>query len=125
MKIILVLVSIILFLSCSYNKNPKGILTEEEITPVLVELHLAELLFTMRYTMQVTRANYVEDLYLTILKKYKLDRKVFEKSILYYGKHPEKYKPIYDEVLNRLNEMSVKSKISDSIKTNNPKLGEE
>lgn len=109
-------------LACSNNRIPKGILSEKQITPVLVDLHLAEGVFNQRYAQQITRENYQEDLYLSVLKKYKLDRKAFEASVLYYGKHPDKYKPVYDEVLNRLNEMSVKSKARDSIEARKPKV---
>lgn len=108
-----IILIVLLFWGCS--NTPKGILTAKEITPVLVDLHLAESIFVQRYALKVTRDNYQEDLYLTILKKYKLDQKTFEKSVLYYGKHPEKYNPIYDEVLNRLNEMSATSRAKDSI----------
>jgi len=116
---LIILIAIVAF-SCSNNKVPKGLLTDEEITPIIVELHLAEAIYTQRYALEITRENYQEDLYLTILKKHKLDRKVFEASVLYYGKHPDKYKPIYDEVLNRLNEMEAKAKIKDSIDRRKP-----
>jgi hypothetical protein len=112
----LIIITVILVLACSNSNVPKGILTEKEITPILVEIHLAESIFAQRYSLAITGENYQEDLYLSILKKYKLDRKVFEASVLYYGKHPEIYRPIYDEVLNRLNEMAVKAKAKDSIR---------
>ena len=105
----------ILIFACSENRLPKGILTEKQIIPVMVEIHLAEAVYNQRFAQQITRENYQEDLYLSVLKKFKLDRKVFEASVLYYGKHPDKYKPVYDEVLNRLNEMNVKSRAKDSI----------
>lgn len=116
---LIILLAIMAF-SCSNNKIPKGILTEDEITPILVELHLAEAIYNQRYALNVTRESYQEDLYLSIIKKYKIDRKVLEASILYYGKHPDKYKPVYDEVLNRLNEMNVKSRAKDSIANRTP-----
>jgi len=112
----------IMVLACSNNRVPKGILSEKQIIPVLVDLHLAEGIYNQRYVQQITRGNYQEDLYLSILKKYKLDRKVFEASVLYYGEYPNKYKPVYDEVLNRLNEMSVKSRAKDSIESRKPKV---
>lgn len=118
----LIILMVIMAFACSNNKLPKGILTEEQITPVLVELHLAEAINSHRNEKDLARENYQEDLYLTILKKYKLDQKVFEASILYYGKHPDKYKPVYDEVLNRLNEMSVKSRVKDSIDARKPTI---
>jgi len=110
-----ILIAAIIF-SCSFSNKPKGILTEKQITPVLVELHLAEAIYAQRFAGGITRESYQEDLYLSILKKYKLDQKIFENSILYYGKHPEIYKPVYDEVLNRLNEMSAASRANDSIR---------
>ena len=117
MKNYLIIFTIAFFFACSGNKAPKGILSEEQMTPVLVELHLADAIFAQRYALAITRENYQEDLYLSILKKYKLDQKVFENSVLYYGKHPDQYRPIYDEVLNRLNEMNVKSRAKDSIQS--------
>ena len=104
-----------LVLACSNSDVPRGILTEKEITPILVDIHLAESIFSQRYALAITSENYQEDLYLSVLKKYKLDRKVFEASVLYYGKHPDKYRPVYDEVLNQLNEMAVKSRAKDSL----------
>ena len=120
MRYFLTILMAILAFSCSNNKTPKGILSDKEITPILIELHLAEAIYTQRYSQEITRENYQEDLYLTILKKYKLDRKAFEASVLYYGMHPDKYKPIYDEVLNHLNEMNVKARIKDSIDARKP-----
>jgi len=120
MKYSLIIMMVILAISCSNNKVPKGILTEKQITPVIVDLHLAEAVFTQRYALEIKRENFQEDLYLSVLKKYKLDQKAFEASVLYYGKHPDKYKPIYDEVLNRLNEMNVKARIKDSIDARKP-----
>lgn len=120
MKYFLITIMFILTISCSDNKIPKGILTQKEITPVIVDLHLAEAVYTQRYTLDKKRENFQEDLYLSILKKYKLDQKAFEASVFYYGKHPDKYKPVYDEVLNRLNEMNVKARIKDSIDSRKP-----
>ncbi len=119
MRNILIFGMAILMMACS-NNVPKGILPEKELIPVLVEIHLAESVFIQRYAMQVTRANYLEDLYLSILKRHHLDQKKFEESILFYGKHPEIYKPIYDEVLNRLNEMHALAQAKDSIKNHLP-----
>jgi hypothetical protein len=115
MRNYLAILTIVLVLACSKNSVPRGILSEKQITPVLVELHLADAINAQQFTMEVNRNNFKEDLYLSILKKFKLDRKVFEASIFYYGKHPDLYKPVYDEVLNRLNEMEVKNKVKDSI----------
>ena len=115
MRKYLITATLILVFACSTNDAPKGILTAKEITPILVELHLAEGLYAQRYVEKITREGYQEDLYLSVVKKFKVDQKVLEKSLLYYGRYPEKYKPIYDEVLNILNEMEVKGRAKDSI----------
>jgi hypothetical protein len=115
MRKFLITLTVILVLSCSGNQTPGGIMTEKEMTPILVEIHLAEGIYSQRYVQKITRDNYQEDLYLSVLKKFKCNQKVFEASLLYYGKYPEKYKLIYDEVLNRLNEMQVKSLAKDSL----------
>jgi len=115
MKKILIILSAILVFACMGNRTPNGIMSEKEITPIIVEIHLAEGVYAQRYMEKITRENYQEDLYLSALRKFKVDRKVFEASLLYYGKYPEKYKLIYDEVLNRLNEMDAKTRAKDSI----------
>jgi hypothetical protein len=122
MRNCLIILMFVLVIACSKNSVPRGVLTEKEITPVLVELHLAEAINTQRPSADANRDNYSEDLYLTILKKYKIDQKKFEASLLYYGKHPELYKLVYDEVLNRLNEMEVKNKAKDSIDSRKPRV---
>jgi hypothetical protein len=117
MRKLLIIGTVLLIIACSTNKTPKGILTEKEITPILIDLHIADGIYSQRYIMQgqATRDNYAEDLYLSVLKKYKIDRKVLETSLFYYGKHPDIYKPIYDNVLDRLNELNVKIRVKDSI----------
>jgi hypothetical protein len=115
MRKLLIILMAVLVLACAKNRVPKGILSQKKIIPVLVEMHLVEGIYAQRYTQKITRENYENDLYLTVLKKYKIDQKAFEASIFYYGKHPDKYKDVYDEVLNRLNEMEVTSRAKDSI----------
>ena len=114
----LILFSAILVFSCGKEKLPKGILSKNKMVPILVDQHLAELLFTQRFSLGIKDGkNMMDDLYLSVIKKNKVDQKTFEQSVFYYSKHPDQYIPIYDEVLNRLNEMQVK------VKLENPALG--
>ena len=48
MKYFLLILIFVLAVSCSNSKIPKGTLTYKEITPVLVELHLAEAILSQR-----------------------------------------------------------------------------
>jgi hypothetical protein len=102
--------ALLFVLSCGSEKLPKGILTKDKMVPMMVDQHLAEQLFSLRFALGMKNDIIMNDLYLSILKKYGVEHKVFEESVLYYSKHPEKYKEIYDEVLNRLNAMEIKIK---------------
>jgi hypothetical protein len=101
---------LLLAFACGGEKLPKGILTKEKMVPMLVDQHLAEQIFSLRFNVGLKNDSVIDDLYLSILKKYGVERNKFEQSVFYYSKHPEKYKEIYDEVLNRLNAMEVKVK---------------
>jgi hypothetical protein len=109
----LILFALLLVVSCGGEKLPQGILPKDKMVPMLVDQHLAETIFAQRFTFGLKSDNTLNDLYLSILKKYGVDRKVFEESVFYYSKHPKQYKKIYDEVLNRLNAMEVKVKQED------------
>lgn len=115
MRRYLILMSLTMLFLCCSEGVPQGVLSASKITPILVDLHLAEGIYSQRYLQKITRDNYSEDLYLSVLKKYKIDQKVLEASLLYYGKYPEKYKPIYDEVLNRLHFIEADFHVQDSI----------
>jgi hypothetical protein len=108
-----VLLLILLAFSCGGDNLPKGILPKDKMIPILVDQHLAENIFTQRFALGMNKDKTIEDLYLSVLKKYNVSQKVFEESVFYYSKHPDKYKSIYDEVLNRLNAMDVKVKQED------------
>ncbi|MCX6228988.1 MAG: DUF4296 domain-containing protein [Bacteroidia bacterium] len=115
-----ILIITMIFMACSSEDLPKGILTRKEMTPILVQIHLAEGLYAQRYMQNITREGYQDDLYLSTMKRLKVNQKAFEASVLYYGKYPEKYKLIYDEVLNQLNELEVKSRVKDSLSRISP-----
>jgi hypothetical protein len=113
---ILSLFIILTFFSCFKEKVPKGILPQEKMVPLLVDLHLTEPLYAKRFALGIPDSTAMNDLYLSFLKKHKVNPKQFEKSVFYYGKHPDQYKEIYNKVLDRLSEMEVK------IKQENPSI---
>lgn len=116
MRRFLIIISLTMAFLCCSEGVPKGVLSAKKMTPILVDLHLAEGIYSQRYLQKITRDNYSEDLYLSVLKKHKVNQKVLEASLLYYGKYPEKYKPIYDEVLNRLHVIEADFHVQDSIR---------
>jgi hypothetical protein len=106
---------LLVLLACSGDNVPEGILSKKQMVPIIVDIHLSEAINTQRYNISMIRDSLPEDLYLSICKKFKLDRTVIEKSLHYYGKHTQDYIPIYEEVLNVLSEMDAKAK-SDTLR---------
>lgn len=110
-----------LLVACNFDNLPDGILSHKKMVPILVDIHLAEAINNQRYNLSLIRDSLPEDLYYALCKKFNLDHRTIEQSLFYYGKYPDKYIPIYNEVLDVLSEMEVKAK-SDSIQTS-PRSG--
>lgn len=106
----LFLLFITLFLLNCGGNLPKGVLPKKKMVPVLVDIHLSEAINNQRFNISLLKDSLPEDLYLSVCKKYNVDRSVIEKSLLYYGKHATEYIPIYEEVLDVLSAMEVKIK---------------
>ena len=106
-----ILVFVLLAIIACKNRNlPDGVLPAKKMVPLLVDIHLSEAINNQRFNISLLKDSLPEELYLSICKKYKLERSVIEKSLLYYGKHTGEFIPIYDEVLDVLSAMEVKAK---------------
>jgi len=109
-RVIFFLFILVIFFGCTWDNLPEGVLSRKKMVPILVDIHLSEAINNQRYNLSLNKDSLPEDLYLSICKKYKVDRAIIEKSLIYYGKHTRAYIPVYDEVLNVLSEMEVKAK---------------
>ena len=96
--------------ACAGRNLPDGVLPAKKMIPILVDIHLSEAINNQKFNISMIRDSLPEELYLSVCKKYKLEKSVIEKSLLYYGKHTGEYIPIYDEVLDVLSAMEVKAK---------------
>lgn len=96
--------------ACTGRNLPDGVLPAKKMIPILVDIHLSEAINNQKFNISMLKDSLPEELYLSVCKKYKLERSVIEKSLLYYGKHTGEYIPIYDEVLDVLSAMEVKAK---------------
>lgn len=114
-RTLLYFIVLMTILACSGENVPKGILPKKKMVPILVDIHLADAINAQKYNLSLLRDSLSEDLYLSICKKYKIERADIEKSLLWYGKNTRAFVPVYDEVLNVLSEMEVKAK-SDTIR---------
>ncbi len=102
--ILLISIITILFLTCGNRKLhvPEGILEPDELAPLLVELHLVDGSLHQYQSSQQLRKDSAYFLYPAVLQKYGISRAQFDSTILFYGKYPEKFSMIYDDVLEEL-----------------------
>jgi len=106
----LIVIVLLTIVACAGRNLPDGVLPAKKMVPILVDIHLSEAINNQRFNISMLKDSLPEELYLSVCKKYKLERSVIEKSLLYYGKHTGEYIPIYYEVLDVLSAMEVKAK---------------
>ncbi|CAN5435719.1 hypothetical protein BH11BAC1_BH11BAC1_03140 [soil metagenome] len=89
--------------SCSKSKPeiPKGILTQNEMIPVLVDIHIAQAatgLFNSGDTSKYTMNDYIP----YILSIHHIEKAVYDSSVDFYTQHPEIMQEMYDDVIDEL-----------------------
>jgi hypothetical protein len=109
-RIFLLFGIILVMMGCFSAHRPSDVLPGKKLVPILVDIHLAEAINNQKFNLSMISDSLSEDLYLSICKKYKIDRSVIEKSLLWYGEHTREYIPVYNEVSDILSEMEVKAK---------------
>ncbi len=113
--ILFLLVSMMLF-SCKQRKERPPI-PEKKMEAVLLDLHLAEVYSQGLGLEQNQRyeKNYdtLPDLYLTVLKHYDLSLQSFDEAIQWYKEHPILLDSLYQNIINRFNELKAKEGIMD------------
>ena len=92
-------------IGCGDEGVPEGILSEQEMIPIILDVYLAE---GKVNELRVKRdsALAIFEVYETkILEKYDLTDSVYSNSLRYYYDHPLKLESIYETVLDSLNLM--------------------
>ncbi|MEO1099797.1 MAG: DUF4296 domain-containing protein, partial [Bacteroidota bacterium] len=90
---------------CDGEEVPEGILSEEDMIPIMLDIYLAE---GKVNELRVKRdsALAIFDVYeIKILEKYELTDSVYTNSLRYYYDNPLKLESIYETVLDSLNLM--------------------
>lgn len=102
----------VLFVACSgEEKLPNDILTQEEMTHIMIQIHLLEA--------KVGRLGISKDSALTvyahfenvILKDSEVDSSIYFESFQYYSVHPKIFSKLYAAVTDSLMEMESKEKL--------------
>jgi len=104
----LFLAIILLSLIACKPDRPEGVLSEEKMIDVLVDMHLAEGVMSVSRVRQQFHYQPARVFYDSIFNHQNITREQFNQSVHYYSKDVNQYDKIYDEVLERLNKMETR-----------------
>ena len=92
----------ILFVGCTSHevKIPENILTQEQMMPILVDIHVIE--GARNGSIMLGDTNGIEDYYAKVYEKYGITEDQFKSSFAFYSDNPTVFIPIYEEVLDSL-----------------------
>ncbi len=103
-KLTYVSLFVLILIGCGKKaeKLPEGILTKEEMIPVMVDIELAESAITIKALHGDSARQYASDYYNFIYYNHNVPKEVFNKSLDYYIAHPKELDEIYTEVITEL-----------------------
>ncbi|MBP3712017.1 MAG: DUF4296 domain-containing protein [Bacteroidaceae bacterium] len=87
-----------ILLACSPSR-PRGILSKQKMTDVLVDYHLAQgMAETQTDNGEAARYKFIQ----AVFKKHRISEAAFDSSMVYYSGRAEEFTHIYDNVLTRV-----------------------
>jgi hypothetical protein len=98
----------LLTLACCFSCKPKneklpaGILSKEQMIPVLADIQLAESAIAIKNLYPDSAKIYAADYTNFIYRQHRIPKSVFEKSLNYYIQHPKDLDEIYTNVISEL-----------------------
>ena len=115
---------VLLMLSCGNNEDkdfivPPYVLSEEQYVKLLVDLSLAESASNLNIK-NYSGTKYDSAYLFNPVKENGISQQAYDSTLKFYSRHPEQYKKIQDEVLNRLSELltkRVKTIAADALKS--------
>lgn len=81
---------------------PDYIVAEDKLVPLLVDIHLTDAMLTKEKRPHKEKLESAVKTYPSVLLKHDIDRAIFDSTIRFYVKNPERFAKIYDEVLREL-----------------------
>ena len=107
MRIFLVISLLIFTLTaCEKSRPGKDLIPPEIFVPVLVDLHLVYSIQSSQEFRTISREVDSIDTYNYVFEKYNIDRVLFDSTVSWYSRHPERFTEIYDEVVMQLSQMA-------------------
>ena len=101
-KACLVVLTTALFVGCSSDDVPEGILTEQQMVPILIDVYLAEGKVNELRLKRDSAITIFEVYEHKILETYSVNDSTYTNSLRYYFEHPLKMESIYETVLDSL-----------------------
>ena len=106
-KIHFIYLVLIVFISCSSSEElPVGILNQEEMVNLLVDVEIAQAKMKFEVASEGKKPNYIEE-YNAVYKKHNLTKDQFLNNINYYCSDPLEMRKVYDKVIIRLTEQQA------------------
>ena len=94
---------LLLAFSCSKPKTiiPAGVLTEKEMIPILVDIHIAQAAASI-YNANDSAMFNMNEMLPYILSIHHVEPATYDSSVGFYTRHPELMQQMYDEVIIEL-----------------------
>jgi hypothetical protein len=107
-----IIFSLLIFcLSCNIeNKPPQNVIPKDKMIDILVDMHLADGMFTIVEIRSEMAKKDSINFYSVIFENHGYTRQDFDTTVYYYSHNINEYNKIYIEVLNRLSEMETSVK---------------
>lgn len=100
MKILKIILWAPLFCVVACTQRPSDVISPEEITPIIEDIHLTDALLTNSRRQKSVQE--IEEHYAYIYKKHHITREIFEKSMTYYAHNPKALRKTYTKILKNL-----------------------
>ena len=110
MRYIYYILIFVILISCRPKKKESvvPIIPEDKFVKILVDYHLAEGVQISTFFINKTKKVVEVSLCDTLLKNDGYNRAIFDSTISFYAKDPEKYDLIYEKVITELNKRQAK-----------------
>jgi hypothetical protein len=99
---IICLIILTLMVACQNNARPKEVLTQAQLSALLVEVYLAEAKLDAIPKPKDTTIKYFLPFEEKLLKRFNVSDSVLRKTYSYYLEHPKELEEIYDSVIDTL-----------------------
>lgn len=105
---IIIIASLLVTAACS-SKTEKKVIPRDDFTEILIDVHLMDGLTSFsEYRKELAQKDSIEYLE-AVLKHHGYKKAQYDSSLIYYSKDLRKFERIYQDVIERLNQMETKT----------------